>query len=173
MFHRGGGQQRSPRYTVITHVAVLFAMALSVVKGALRHVCTPRPVFLSLAPQAPCHSGGRPALSVPTSIPPSSTPSLTTHHHEGRHALVPCPKMPTVHSDAALQRETKMNWKETKWPHAAFPVKSFDRPREGGPQRRVQLKMMTTEITSQVVVLEHGYTLALVCPFGYSVASRS
>lgn len=59
----GGGHKRSPRYAVITHAAVLFAMALSVVKAALRHVCTLRPIFLFLSPQAPCHSRGGPALS--------------------------------------------------------------------------------------------------------------
>lgn len=33
--------------------------------------------------------------------------------------------------------------------------------------------MMTMEITSQVVVLRRSYTLALVCPFGYSEAPQS
>lgn len=59
---RGGWRKRSPRHAVITRAAVLFAMDLSVVKAALRYVCTLRPLPRSLSPQAPCHSRGKPVL---------------------------------------------------------------------------------------------------------------
>lgn len=83
------------------------------------------------------------SLAVPKSITPTTpTPHFPTHAHT--HFLPtttrvnvpspPHPTMPTVQTSTALQRETKPNWKETKWPHAAFPVKALDRPEKGPPE---------------------------------------
>lgn len=136
MFHRGGGQKRSPRYTVITHVATLFAMALSVVKGALRHVCTLRPVFLSRAPQAPCHSRGRPALSVPTSIPANSTPPLTYHPPPQGST---CPRPLTLEcpqSKRTLPSKEKQKWTEKRQngPTLLLLSRFLTGPEKGAPR---------------------------------------
>lgn len=91
---------------------------------------------LSLSPQATCHSRGGPALPGcaqvhNTNKPP---PPLTTHHHWGQCALAPLPYSAHSPYNTAIQRETKPNWKETKWPHAASPVKALDRPEPRPPE---------------------------------------
>ena len=92
---------------------MLFAMALSVVKGALRHVCTLRPVFLFFAPQAPCHSRGRPSLSVPKSIPANSTP--LPYHPLPRGSTCPRPLvLECPQSKRTLPSKEKQKWTEKR-----------------------------------------------------------
>lgn len=71
------------------------------------------------------------SLAMPKFITPTNPP-LFTIHHQG--SMCPHPTMPTVFTNTALQRETKLNWKETKWPHAASPVKALDRPKRRTPE---------------------------------------
>lgn len=86
-----------------------------------RHHVTPGADQLSLAV---------PKSITPTNPPPHLLPTTTRVNVPSP----PHPTMPTVHTGTALQRETKLNWKETKWPHAAFPVKALDRPEKGPPE---------------------------------------
>lgn len=72
-------------------------------------------------------------LAVPKSITPTKPPLLPTTTRVNVPSP-PHPTTPTVHTNTALQRETKPNWKETKWPHAAFPVKALDRPKQRPPE---------------------------------------
>lgn len=151
---RGGGHQRSPRYAVITHAAVLFAMGLSVVKAALRHVCTLRPLSRSLSPQATCHSRGGPAsLAVPKSITPTNPPRPLLPTTTGVNVpSPPYPTVPTVHTTLPSKAKQNQTEKRQNGP-MLLPLSRLLTGPSRGPQRRVQLKMMTAEITSQVVVL--------------------
>lgn len=125
------------------------------------------------------------SLAVPKSITPTPTPTpiLNSHARTHTHTCYPppqgsmCPRPLTrqcPQSIPALPSKEKQNQTEKRQngPTLLSLSKLLTGPRRG-PQRRVQLKMMTTEITSQVAVLQHSYTLALVCPFGYSEALRS
>lgn len=113
------------------------------------------------------------SLTVPKSITPTNPLPLYYPPPLGST----CPRPLTLQrprSIPTLPSKEKQNQTE-KRQNGPTPLplsKLLTGPR-GGPQRRVQLKMMTTEITSQVVVLQRSYTLAPVCPFGYSEASRS
>lgn len=172
MFLRGGGHKRSPRYAVITHAAVLFAMGLLVVKAALRHVCTLRPLSLSLSPQATCHSRGGPALSGCAHVHNTNKPPTTITTTGVNVPSPPYPTVPTVHTRLPSKEKQNQTEKRQNGP-TLLPLSKLLTGPSRGPQRRIQLKMMTAEITSQVVVLQHSYTLALVCPFGYSEALQS
>lgn len=112
------------------------------------------------------------SLAVPKSITPTNPPP-TTHHHKGQCALAPSPANAHGPNQHCPPKRNKTKLKRDKMAPRCFPCQSSWQARAGPPQRRVQLKMMTTEITSQVVVLQRSYTLALVCPFGYSEALRS
>lgn len=118
------------------------------------------------------------SLAVPTSItpttphthtPPPSPPPTTTGVN------VPSPPYPTVSTvHTTLPSKEKQNQTEKRQNGLTpLPLSKLLTGPNRGPQRRIQLKMMTAEITSQVVVLQHSYTLALVCPFGYSEALQS
>ena len=113
------------------------------------------------------------SLTVPKSITPTNPLPFTTPPPLGST----CPRPLTLQrprSIPTLPSKEKQNRTEKRQngPTLLPLSKLLTGPRRG-PQRRVQLKMMTTEIKSQVVVLQRSYTLALVCPFGYSEASRS
>lgn len=150
---RGGVQKRSPRYAVITHAAVLFAMGLLIVKAALTHVCTLHPLSLSIAPRAPCHSRDGPAL------PSRAQVHNTNHPHPflptTTRVSVPQPPQPysahSPHQHGPLKRN-KITLKRQNGPTLPSLLKLLT-GLSRGPQRRVQLEMMTEEITSQVVVL--------------------
>lgn len=116
------------------------------------------------------------SLAVPKSITPTNPPPPPPTYYPPPQGSM-CPRLLTLQcpqSIPALPSKKKQNRTEKRQngPTLLSLSKLLTGPRRG-PQRRVQLKMMTTEITSQVVVLQHSYTLALVCPFGYSEASRS
>lgn len=112
------------------------------------------------------------SLAVPKSITPTNPPP-----YDPAPLGSMCPRPFTLQrprSIPTLPSKEKQNRTEKRQNGPTLlPLSKLLTGPSRGPQRRVQLKMMTMEITSQVVVLEHSYTLALVCPFGYSEALRS
>lgn len=97
------------------------------------------------------------SLAVPKSITPTNPPPLPPSTTGVNVLALQRPRsIPTLPSkEKQNQTEKRQNGP------TLLPLSKLLTGPSRGPQRRVQWKMMTTEITSQVVVLQHSYTLAL------------